>query len=392
VGPDPARPGSRHGARAARRRRIVSLWCAAVAAVVLRPGESRAQDITTEANWEVSAQVGVVSRATGRGTAQPLPRAGSFITVTGSPSAAVSSWFFGDGAALFNQVAALEGLGAAIVPLDQALRAGVSRRRGGVNLGFTAARWITPRLAVQFQGDYAPTAVVMNERALSSLEHAATSYTDAWARRFDAGLAADGVLSEAFVSGETERGGGHQLFLTAGLKVVVHTKRRLRSYVGGAAGVTHTWNTVPTATLVGGYQFGAALQTGDGVVRVPFIERDEVTVRAVWGNSRRPLGVVHGGFEYYMESRRGFRVDLAVLMSPNRVSTFLDATPAVVVEPSPAAIAGTTTPTIQFSSYPAAVTRSTLTGPSLRDVETFSGDGLETQVKLSVAYFLRFGG
>ena len=113
-------------------------------------------------------------------------------------------------------------------------------------------------------------------------------------------------------------------------------------------------------------------------------------MRAEFGKGRTFVGTVHGGFEYYSDSRRGIRFDLAVLLSPNHVTTLLDATPSVVVQEPGAAIAGTTSPTIQFSSRPASVTRSTLTGPSIRDLETFRTEGIQAQVRLSIAYFRRF--
>jgi hypothetical protein len=358
--------------------------------MVVVPATSKAQDITTEANWELEAHVGAMGPAPGSGASRPLPGAEGFTTLNGSTSAAVSSWFFGNGTSLFNHVSSLTGVGAAIAPLDRALQAGITRRRGGVNIGFSAARWLSPRLAVQVQGDYAPSVVVMNDMTLAALETTTRSYTDAWQRVFDAGLAADGVLSEVVVSGDADRGGGHQFVLTGGLKAVVHMKRRFRTYVAGAFGISNTWNRAPSATLNGMYRFAAGMPTPSGIVKVPFIERDEISIRADTGKSRTLVGAVHGGFEYYMESRRGVRLDVAVLLSPNRVVTFVDATPSVLVQEPAAAISGTTNPTLQFSSHPASVVRSSLTGPSIRNLETFRTDGLQAQITLSVGYFFRF--
>jgi hypothetical protein len=194
----------------------------------------------------------------------------------------------------------------------------------------------------------------------------------------------------AGVTGEAERGGGHQFVVTGGLKVIVHTKRRFRSYVGGGAGISNTSTSPINAALNGAYSFAANVPTPSGIVRVPFAERDEVSIRAEFGQSRTFVGTVHGGFEYYSDSRRGIRFDVAVLLSPNHVTTMLDATPSVLIQEPGVAIAGTTSPTIQFSSRPASATRSTLTGPSLRDFETFKTDGIQAQVKLSIAYFWRF--
>ena len=371
--------------------RAPMLFALAVASIVLAPTKSLAQDITTEAHWEIDAHVGIVGAGFGGGTSRPLPSADGFTTVTGASSAAVSSWFFGAGTALFNQVNGRAGNpSASIVSLDQALQEGITRRRGGINAGFTVARWLSPRLALEIQGDYAPSGIVMNNLARASLENTTTSYTEAWTQLFNAGLAADGVASDVLVSGEAETGGGHQFVLTGGLKAIVHRKRRFRSYVGGGAGISITSTRPLNATLKGAYQFAANVPTSSGTVRMPFSERDEVSIRAEFGQSRTFVGIVHGGFEYYSDSRRGIRFDVAVLLSPNHVSTVLDATPSVLVQEPGAAIAGTTSPSIQFRSRPASVTRSTLTGPSIRNFETFKTEGIQTQIKLSIAYFLRF--
>ncbi len=123
---------------------------------------------------------------------------------------------------------------------------------------------------------------------------------------------------------------------------------------------------------------------------MPFSERDEVSIRAEFGQSRHSSAPSMEGSRDHSDSRRRIRFDVAVLLSPNHVSTVLDATPAVLVQEPGAAIAGTTSPSIQFSSRAASVTRSTLTGPSIRNFETFKTEGIQTQVKLSIAYFLRF--
>jgi hypothetical protein len=372
----------RHATRAVR---ALARALGAIAAIVA-PSTADAQDITTQAAWEIEAHVGVMGRALGSGTPRPLPAADGFTTINGMTSAAVSSWFFGDGAALFNRVHATE----AIVPLDPALQQGITRRRGGVNLGFAAARWLSPRLAIEIQGDYAPSAVVMNDLTLAAIETTARSYIDAWSRLFDAGLAADGAPSEVVIEADADRGGGHQFVLTGGLKAVLHTRRRFRTYVAGAFGIAHNWNRAPGATLTATYQFAARVPVPGGTVRMPFAERDDIAMRAELFDTRTVVGAVHGGWEYYFRSRRGFRLDVAVLVSPNRVGTFLDATPSVIVQMPGAAIAGTTTPTIQFSSHPATVVRSSLSGPVVRHLETFRTEGLHAQIKLSLGYFLRF--
>jgi hypothetical protein len=354
-----------------------------------------AQDVTTENNWEFEAHLGVVGVVASGGAAslRRLPPGEPFAAVgaAGATSRAVSSWFFGDGAALFNQVTAASGVPTAIVPLDRELQAGVTRLKSGPTVGVTAARWLSRRIAVQVHGDYSPVAVVMAERTLAAIEAASLSYTEAWDLYLQSRVVPGRVPSEVLVTADADRGGGHQLLAIAEVKAVVRQRRRSRIYVAGGAGVQRSWNRVPHATLAGSYRFSGVVRHPSGATTlVPFAERDEIAIDVQLGKPRTTVGSIRGGFEYYAESTRGFRLDVAVLLSPQTAVTSIDANPASELLEPGGVVSGTTSPTIQFANDPSGATRSSLSGPAIDNLVTFRRTGVQVQLKVSAGYFWRF--
>ncbi len=366
-----------------------------MAAGLVGASNASAQDVTTEAKWEMDVHIGAMAAGFG-GRGEPVrqwPASGVFAAV-GGPTAttrAVSSWFFGDGAALFNQAAPAMGGAASIVPLDRALLRGVTRHRGGPNVGFSAARWLWPRLAVEVHGDYAPTGTVLSPQALAAIQDTTLTYADAWEQLLQNGIASTGGALEVSVSADADPGTSHQFFLTGGVKAIVHARRRIRTYVAVGLGIGRQFGRTPKTTIEGVYAFTRLLETAaDGAIRVQFAERDTIEISVDVDRTQKPVGTVRGGVEYYMDSWRGFRLDVAALISPNRVTTAISARPSVFVQSPGAVLSGSTGPTIQFSSLPATMARSSLSGPSLESLVTFKERGSQVQIKLSLAYFFRF--
>src|SRR5262245_7655136 len=83
-------------------------------------------------SWELEVHGGFLaaSRPTGGTGSLPAPGPG-FTTISGSPSRRESSWYFGDGASLFNEVNARLGGNGRIVALDPVLRGAALERPGG---------------------------------------------------------------------------------------------------------------------------------------------------------------------------------------------------------------------------------------------------------------------
>jgi hypothetical protein len=75
----------------------------------------------------------------------------------------------------------------------------------------------------------------------------------------------------------------------------------------------------------------------------------------------------------------------------NAIDTLVDANPSTETLTPAFAISTGTTPSVQFSTLPSSQTRrSSLSGPVVDGLKTFTGSGRQTQVNLAVGYFVRF--
>ncbi len=127
-------------------------------------------------------------------------------------------------------------------------------------------------------------------------------------------------------------------------------------------------------------------------------ESDTVTVRD-GREAHTVAGILGGGVNFNVSPRWGIRLDARVSLSKNTARTALDATPNVVMGGLPAGrflfLAPTT---IMFSNSTLPVTgqgvtvvgSSTLTGPALAGVRTFSGSGVSSHTNLGAGVFWRF--
>lgn len=100
-----------------------------------------------QGQWEVEFHGGgMLSNHPEDGTAALRAAGTSFTTVTGLPSRRESSWYFGDGALLLNQVYTARGVSAKITALDPLLTSAVAQRQNGGSFGFRISRHINPPL------------------------------------------------------------------------------------------------------------------------------------------------------------------------------------------------------------------------------------------------------
>jgi len=111
-------------------------------------------------------------------------------------------------------------------------------------------------------------------------------------------------------------------------------------------------------------------------------------------------GILGGGVKYDVARRWGIRLDARVSLSRNSASTVLDATPNVALGQLPAGrLVLNSSPTLQFSNNSTdpvtalsvtAVAASTLTGPAISGLRTFSGSGVSTHTSVTAGIFWRF--
>jgi hypothetical protein len=293
-------------------------------------------------------------------------------------SRAVSSWYFGDGARLLNEVNAVFGVAATMTPLDAALTSVPIRHQTGAAFGVRVSRDLTPRISPELSVGYARTALTFTDSAIASIEAARSSFIPAWTGLLETGPTTDRKVTS---TSEIERGSGHEISVTGGLKVRLRRAGRLMPYVSAGAGALFHRGTAPSATLKGDYGFRVA-----GFF--PLNERDAVTLR-VQNKDTRFICVLGGGFEYAVSRRTGIRGDLRVHLSENSVATLVSATPSVVTQGPAFAISTGTRPSIQFSNEPSNWP-SSLSGPAVADLRTFSGTGMQALTNISVGYFVRF--
>jgi hypothetical protein len=110
----------------------------------------------SESKWEVEVHFGRISSTNSADGTVSLPQQGAtFTTVNGGTSRMVSSWYFGDGSALLNQVQALEpSLPGRITPLDPVLATPLAMWQSGIAFGARLSRTISSRMSAELTLDY----------------------------------------------------------------------------------------------------------------------------------------------------------------------------------------------------------------------------------------------
>jgi hypothetical protein len=341
-----------------------------------------AQDGQAEPKWQVEVHsAGLFPGNPSKGTpitqfppGTPIPTGQATTT-----SRAVSTWYFGDGTSLLNQVNGTLGVPARLTALDPILKEPVAHRRTAMALGVRAARMLTPRLVAEVNVDYAVGALGLTEETRRGLEAARSTFISAWN-----GLLLTGATSNRNITSvsDFDDGDAPLLSLTGALKIRLMPGQRVVPYATVGAGTIFHLGTTPSATLTGdyGFLFGGT---------VPMHERDAVTIR-VEDVDRVFVGLVGVGFEYHANRRHGVRADLRFHMSPNRTDTVVTTAPVVSTQ-SPAFVVATPfNPSVQFSNDPRFNRPSSLSGPAIADLRTFTASGVRTDTHFALGYFVRF--
>lgn len=355
-------------------------WLRTMLVVMLAPVAAMAQQAPASgAKWEIEAHGGgAIVNTPSSGSSTATPAGTPFTTIGGRPSRGVSSWYFGDGAALLNQVNTILPARSTITPLDGVLGAPIVQRSGGGTFGVRATRHLTPRFSAEISVDYRLGRMELKDEVRTAVEASRSSFTSAFN-----GVLATGPFSNTNVTSTAEfsgRGGG-QIVTTGALHINVKSFGRMGTYVTVGAGATRNLEGTPRAVLNGNYRF-AILNVA------PIDERDAVTLRA---DTARTLftGVVGGGLRYALSPRWGLRVDVRDHMTEHRVATIVNAEPSVVQGSGPLfVISSFSSPSLQFSNVP--TIRTSLSGGPVRDFKTFEGRGIEHSVGITTGVFWRF--
>jgi hypothetical protein len=342
----------------------------------------QAANAKKDPNWsfEVFGGFGLGANPSGDGTTE-FPAGATFTTEAGLPSRAIPSWYFGDGAVLFNQVraqfASLFNVNVPqIVTLDPLFADGGLERQGGAAFGVRLTRKLTPRYSLEFGLQRHQGKLTVSDSARGAIEASRASFDQALRGLLgtipQAGLQ---VSSSADLPDTTT---APQTAITAVLNIAL-AQKRLAPYLSvGVGWVTNSAETM-TVRLRGSYQF-RFFDTN------PFNETDNVTIRTTDGDSSI-IGVFGGGALYELSARQGLRFDVRIHAGTTGIASELDAGPTVVTGSPTLALPSITNPSVQFSNTPSLTT--SLSG-RMSGQTVFTGSGLDTRVNLTVGYFIRF--
>src|SRR5262245_37519470 len=339
-----------------------------------------------ERKWEVEFHAGALLASNPSGGTASVPGPGEqFITGLNCQacpaSRRVSSWYFGDGTTLANQVATSPPFFLTVqtraVPLDPVLSAMLTERPGGAGFGARVGRALGHRLTAEMNIDYSPASLEITSAARAGIEASRAAFIATWDQLLRTGpFGLRSVTSTA----DVRDGNGGQLLVTGALSINLVTTGALIPYVTAGAGLISNLGSSPAATLAGQYQFVIGNIS-------PISESDTVTVR-----DDRPdrsfVGVFGGGVRWHLSPRWGVRADVRDHAYTNQGGTAIDATPATVFATPPTYIFSATSPSIQFSNQP--TVPSSLSGVSLKSVPTFKGSGVQNRIGLTAGVFWRF--
>ena len=368
-----------------RQRRIELLVMSAALCCALGQDAVFAQIITgpkADPKWTAEVHGGVMrGPAPTGGAAGQFPSGTTFATEPGFPSRANSSWYFGDGAALLNEVNAQFASRfnirfPQVVPLDSVLTSAGVDRQGGSSWGFRIARRIRPRLGAEFSFDRSHERLRLTGAARNAIETTRTSFERAFS-----GLI--GTIPQIGLrvtsTADIDEASAHRTAITGVLTIGLTKHGRIATHVLAGAGRVLNRADPLEARVRGNYQFrffDTFPVNETDAVTIRFTERDAATV-----------GVVGGGVTADVGERHGVRADVRVFAGGSGAGTFVDASPSVQRLAPFVALPSNTNPSLQFSTT--TTERSSLNG-STAGLQTFTGSGLDIRIVLNVGYCVRF--
>ena len=319
--------------------------------------------------------------STSDGGSGELPKPGaSFTTGGGTESRLVPSWYFGDGAKLFNDVLGALGRSEAIVPLDSVMTGHAVDQTLQNAFGVRVTRALTPIMALEIEANASQATYTVRDVTRDALENTNASFPIAFG-----GLVASGqgvTFTNASIGSTFGWSDGTGVDIVTTASLVLHPKHdaRVRPYVVAGAGVATAFGEAQ-ATLTGHY----ALRVPNGAV---IDESDNVTIH--FGRGMGLVGVAGLGVNFRVTRGSGVRIDARGLVLENHVGTQIDASPSAIASNPAQAIWSFTTPGIQFVSNPSTGLMSTLDTKAMSGVTTLHPSGFHTRFNITVGYFWRF--
>ena len=300
----------------------------------------------------------------------------TFIMADGStPSRNVSSWYFGDGTELLNQVLAQRGLGS-MKALD---------RTPGWPVPSSSGPAVGARLARHLKGGvWFETSVDVGLDGLS-FDDAVTERIEATRADFETAFralagSASSVITASTVTSAADLASGGRRLLVSGVVQYRGSERVVRPVLLAGVGVSSTVGSPATLTLTGTYRLTTP---GQAVIE----ETDTMRLRYQASNSL--VWIFGGGVMHDLSRSSAYRIELRVLATTaTKLSAELEASPSrLTASPGGVVVLNSTSPGLQFSS--SAAFMSSLSQPR-PPFDAFSGEGSSFQLALSASYVRKF--
>jgi len=336
--------------------------------------------------WEVEGHAGALVSSNATGGTSVLPAPGPDIPLGGtSLTRRVPSWFFGDGAAILNQILGPRSP-VKITPLDPILLGPIVERQSGASFGIRVDRSLTPRFGVEFALDGSQSPLALRSTLKNPLSASQASFVATWNMVLNTPAGGAQVVT-ADATLDDKR--GNQIVTSGTLLINLLSSTTFTPYVAAGVGYIAARGGAPAITVVGNYNFPFPNFLIGVITPVfNFNETDTVTIQSVAENS--VAGVFGGGVKYALGDRWGVRADLRDYVNRNVIRTTISANPknastgaigSATFFPSPNA------PAIVFSA--SGLTLSTLS-TTINDFQTFKGHGTTNQVNVSAGVYWRF--
>ena len=343
------------------------------------------QPVTSGPRWEIEGHGGFSRRTVSSSGTVALPPAGAPIPSAGPtvPSRQTSSWLFGDGAEMLNQVNAEFVIPARITPLDDALAAPGLDYAGAAVIGVRARRVLTPRLSAELSFDVLPGSGDVSDELLDAADETLASFESAFR-----GLLESGPITSVTVTTADESAGGsaRELTMTGALNWQIGSGGSFVPYLTFGGGVVSGMGDLSSIELKAA--MSSSPWTWPALSQVHFVRPIELRLRFERGTTF--VGLVGAGVRRPMSERWGFRIDGRVFLGRENSRLLIDANPDVRLNVPGDYIETLTNPNIQFSNDPATGRRSTLSGPALDGFAAFKATGIQTRVQVTVGVFFGF--
>ena len=362
-------------------RRVVHIGVL-IATAFVAPSAARAQTVSKPpssqpagSRWEISFHGGLqLAGTTPKGTSQtPFPGP-TFVMADGTtPTRAVSSWYFGDGTVLLNQVLALRGIGS-LRPLERPGWPVTSQ--SGAEVGVRIARHLKGSMWFEASVDFGLQGLRFDDATRDRVEAARAGFETAFT---SLAASAASIISASTVTSTSSFASGGRRLLVSGVVQYRGAERPVRPVVLAGMGLASTIGNPATLTLTGIYRFTTPAQA--------VIEETD-TIRLHYDASSSVVWILGGGMMHDLSRSSAYRVEFRVLASSTKLSAHLDAVPSrVTASPGGVLVLNATNPGLQFSS-------SSTIQPSLNAVRTgfaaFTGEGSSYQLVMSASYVRRF--